>query len=364
MTDYIFMDSETYCEVPIKSGTYRYAEACETDILTFAVGDEPVVNLDIAIDGPGEFVDALERYPEMPVVAHNAMFDRTTMRLGKLKLDIPIRRWRCAMVKAYAHALPGSLEKLGEVLGIDQDKRKMKRGHELMMLFCKPRPKNHKLRRATRTTHPKEWAEYRDYASQDTVALREIWHATPSWNYGETGIGRVELDLWHRDQKANDRGYLIDLDLAHAAVAAVEEEQVRLSRCVADMTDNAVEAATQRDKMLEYLLLQHGMVLADLTKATVSRLLEDDDLPKEVRMLLLLRQQASQTSTAKYGAVIKGVSADGRLRGTVQMNGASRTRRAAGRLFQPQNLPSRDLPPPAEIEFLIAAIKAGAIGMI
>jgi len=55
--------------------------------------------------------------------------------------------------------------------------------------------------------------------------------------------------------------------------------------------------------------------------------------------LLNIRLQASKTSTSKYNTLVKGVSRDGRLRGTLQFDGAARTGRWAGRLFQPQNLP-------------------------
>lgn len=62
-------------------------------------------------------------------------------------------------------------------------------------------------------------------------------------------------------------------------------------------------------------------------------------LTDEVRELLEVRQQASMTSPAKYAVLLRAVSEDGRLRGTLQFCGASRTSRWGGRLFQPQNLP-------------------------
>jgi DNA polymerase len=56
------------------------------------------------------------------------------------------------MVQALAHGLPGALGALCEVLGVPQDKAKDKEGKALIQLFCKPRPKNSKLRRATSKT--------------------------------------------------------------------------------------------------------------------------------------------------------------------------------------------------------------------
>lgn len=102
------------------------------------------------------------------------------------------------------------------------------------------------------------------------------------------------------------------------------------------LTDGEVQAATQRDAMLKHILEAHGVSLPDMQKSTLERRINDDSLPLAVRELLAIRLQASTTSTAKYAALAKGVSSDGRLRGTLQFNGASRTGRWAGRLFQPQ----------------------------
>jgi DNA polymerase len=76
-----------------------------------------------------------------------------------------------------------------------------------------------------------------------------------------------------------------------------------------------------------------------LTKGTVAELLRSDGLTPYVRELLEIRQQAAATSPAKYKVLLDATSSDGRLRGTLQFCGASRTGRDAGRIFQPQNLP-------------------------
>ena len=60
--------------------------------------------------------------------------------------------------------------------------------------------------------------------------------------------------------------------------------------------------------------------------------------PEPVKELLSIRLQASGTSVSKYKAFLRATSSDGRLRGTLQFGGASRTNRWAGRLVQLQNL--------------------------
>jgi DNA polymerase bacteriophage-type len=93
-----------------------------------------------------------------------------------------------------------------------------------------------------------------------------------------------------------------------------------------------------------------------LTKSTVAELVGGNSLTPEVRELLEIRQQAAATSPAKYKVLLDATSSDGRLRGTLQFCGASRTGRDAGRIFQPQNLPRPTMDADV-IETGIAAMK-------
>lgn len=369
----LWLDTETFSEVPIKYGTYKYAENCEVDILSFAVGDEPVTVLDVANgDDLEPFKAALKQCDAY--IAHNAMFDRSALCLGNLKIATPIEKWRCSMVRAMAHGLPGGLDVLGGIVGIDLDKRKMKEGKDLMRLFCKPLPKNSKLRRATKVTHPEQWAKYLEYAQMDVVAMRAICAKLPSWNYtfDPPGQGRprdLELAHWHRDQAINDRGFNVDTELVDAALRAVDKEQARLKLETRDVTGYDAEegvglgSTSQRDATLLFLLNEHGVMLPDLKMATVERRLNDPDLDEGVKELLRIRLQVSSTSTSKYKALKNGVTRNGRLGGTIQFDGASRTRRAAGRTFQPQNI-TRGTLPPELIEAWVTILKCGAEDLV
>lgn len=347
----LWLDTETYSETPIKSGTYRYAANSEVMLLAWALDDGPVTVEDLTATGTpsAAFLEASASCTE--VWAHNAMFDRAVLR--RAGWAPPLERWRCSMVQALAHSMPGSLDALCTVLRIPQDKAKHQAGKALVQLFCQPRPKNIRLRRATRETHPVEWRRFMDYAGADIDAMREVQRRLPSWNFPGH-----ELALWHIDQRINDRGYAVDVELAEAALRAIADERQRLSHLAREMTGDAVGNATQRDALLDHIAGTYGVILEDLRGSTVDRLL-DSDLPQGLRELLEVRQQASTTSTSKYRALVDGHT-DGRLRGTMQFCGASRTGRWAGRTFQPQNLPSRDLLPPAEIELGIGALKADA----
>lgn len=348
----LWLDTETYNEKPIKHGTYAYTSTCEPMIVTYALDNDAIETWDRTADPHvPEYLDYLLRDTDEPITAHAAMFDRNVLKYG-LGIDTPIRRWRCNLVRALAHALPGGLDILCEILEVEQDLRKLKSGKALVRLFCQPRPKNMTLRRATRHTHPAEWAEFLAYAGNDITAMRALDTKLPRWNYeGE------ELELWHLDQKINDRGFLVDVDLAQGAVRAVERAKKILASRTRTLTNEEVESTTKRDQLLAHILREYGIDLPDMQKSTLERRIQDADLPPELRELLAVRMQASSTSTSKYKALLNGVMPDGRLRGTLQFDGAGRTRRWAGRTFQPQNLPSRGLPPLSVIEAGIDAIK-------
>lgn len=282
----LYGDLETFSEVPIKRGIYKYAENCEVMLFSWALDDEPVRVWDIALcegmpldlSGP-LFDDSVE------LVFQNSMFDRTVLRLSEMGYDLPIERFRDTMVQALAHSLPGALGKLCTILNIPHDQRKMDEGKALIQLFCKPRPKNSALRRATRDTHPKEWAQFVEYAAHDVEAMRAIHKKLPTWNYSG-----AELALWHLDQRINDRGMAVDTALAQAAVRTVAREKARLASRTQSITAGRVGATTQRDVLLAYLLAEHGVGLPDLQAATLERRLTDTELPDAVRELLAIRQ--------------------------------------------------------------------------
>lgn len=355
----LWLDLETYSETPIKHGTYRYAEDADIMLWLYAFDDgEPKCwDLTDPNDGPENHAEMLMEleYGNSELYAANSMFDRSVLRYNGY--PTPINRWRDTMVQALCHALPGALGTLGSVLGIAEDLAKKKDGNALIHLFCKPRPKNMKLRRATRETHPEEWQQFIEYGLNDITAMREVEKKLPRYNYPDKAYS--ELENWHLDQVINDRGFCVDLELVHAAVNAVKLEKEVLRKQTVEMTNGEVTSTTRRDQVLEHLLVNYGVVLGDLKKGTLDKYLNDPSMPQGVRELLAIRLQATTSSTAKYIALCKAVNDDGRCRGTIQFAGASRTLRAAGRTFQPQNLPSRGLLEGYEIAFGIEALKAG-----
>ena len=335
----LFFDCETFSEVPIANGTHAYAEGAKIILASYAWDDEPAVCVDMT-DGSTTLDDLQDLMDKASVVViHNSAFDRTILR--NVGVNLPVEKVHDTMVQALSHSLPGALDKLCTVLHVPTNLAKDKDGKRLIFLFCKPQPANRKLRICDRTTHPADWEAFKSYARMDIEAMREVYKRLPKWNYAgpASNSRRDELELWHVDQRINDRGVAVDRELATAALRAVERLQARLAYEASELTEGHVGSTTQRERVIAYLADYLGYPVEDLKGASVERILGELGLPDEVRELLLNRQQAAATSPAKYKALLKGASKDGRLRGTLQFCGASRTGRFGGRVFQPQNLP-------------------------
>ncbi|OXJ05623.1 DNA polymerase I [Burkholderia sp. AU33647] len=312
-------------------------------IWTWAVDDGPVGTWDVTTGAPmpaelDAAIDAADEYWWQ----NGGMFDRVVLKHAapEIYARMPEHKWRDTMVQAYAHGLPGKLALLCEIFNIPTDQAKDKEGAALIQLFCKPRPAYSELRRATRETHPEQWAKFLTYAGADITAERAVHNAMPRWNYPNNA---TELALWHQDQRINMRGMQMDVELAEAAVRTIDRAQKDLAARTVELTDGEVAKATQRDKLLAHLLAEYGVDLPDMKKSTLERRINDPDLPDALRELLAIRLEATMTSSSKYKTLLRGVSADGRLRGLMQFCGAQRTGRVAHRLFQPGNMPRPDV---------------------
>ncbi len=362
----LYLDTETYnAEKDVSAGTYEYARTAEVLLISYAFDDEPVQLWDITsgcITGHFRLIRALKDQ-QINITAHNAMFDRNVLRAFANKHpNLSIRnlgtrfRWRCTMAKALAHGFPGSLDQLGKILGLPHDQTKIKDGKRLINKFCKPAPSNHKAERYDRNSHPEDWERFCEYAIRDIEAMREIDKRLPDWNYRDG-----ELDIYHLDQRINDRGFLVDTELVEAGSRAATEEKENLAARFIELTGGVVERPTLRAKFQEYLNDTFDLELDNTRSQTFKDLLADPnhDLPDEAVELMQISIMSNKTSTAKYTALTPAISPDHRFRGGLQYAGAARTRRWAGRTFQPHNLPSRGLPAQKSIEQYIRALKAG-----
>lgn len=151
----------------------------------------------------------------------------------------------------------------------------------------------------------------------------------------------TEWRAWRLDQTINRCGLPIDLDLVQAAIRIDSEHRARLTARAIELMQ--IENPNSRNQIIEWLQGE-DVELDSLRKADVSALLSGELAPN-VREAMEIRAELSKSSTRKYYALTEATGDDGRLRGCFQFNGAARTGRWAGRLFQPQNLPRGNVKP-------------------
>lgn len=339
------IDLETYCEVDLrKTGIYRYAEDDSFEILLIAVSIDsgPVTVYDLTKEIlPHEVLHALV---DDTIIkwAFNASFERICLS-NWLKKHHPKllsegflspNSWRCSMVWSAYLGLPLSLEGVGTVLKLKD--QKLKEGGGLIRYFClpcKPTKVNGGRTRNYPNHAPDKWLAFIDYNKRDVeveLAIKEKLrnHPVPDFVWEE----------YHQDQVINDRGIGIDVDFVKAAIAIDEESKAKIQEELKELT--GLEKPNSVLQMIGWLR-EHGVTTDSLDKKAVKELLKAVD--EKTAKVLKLRQQAAKSSVSKYQAMMNCVCKDGRARGMFQFYGANRTGRWAGRLVQLQNLPQNHL---------------------
>lgn len=340
------IDLETYCEVDLrKSGVYSYAEDDSFEILLLAVSVDngPVTVYDLTKENlPDQILHALVN-DSIIKWAFNASFERICLS-NWLKKHHPKllsegflspNSWRCSMVWSAYLGLPLSLEGVGTVLKLKE--QKLKEGGDLIRYFClpcKPTKINGGRKRNFPHHAPDKWAAFINYNKRDVeveLAIKDKLrnHPVPDFLWEE----------YHQDQNINDRGIGIDVDFVKAAITIDEESKSKIQEELKELT--GLENPNSVLQMIGWLR-EHGVTTNSLDKKAVKELLKVVDA--KTTKVLKLRQQAAKSSVSKYQAMVNCICLDGRARGMFQFYGANRTGRWAGRLVQLQNLPQNHLP--------------------
>lgn len=337
------IDIETYSSYDLKEvGVHKYVEAPDFAILLFAYSFDygPVEVVDLASGGtlPKEVAEALSD-PEVTLCAFNATFervciDRFFMYDGTGPGDPA--RWHCTMVHAAYVGLPLSLGTAAEVIGLEQQKNA--EGKRLIAYFCVPckATKSNGGRTRNLPEHdPWRWPKFVEYCRQDVVVEQAIQQWVSFYE-----ILPFERNLYVLDQRMNDRGVQIDLDLVRGAIGTDGEHCAKLIEEAKEIT--GLENPKSNIQLTDWLW-KCGRVVQDLTKDTVESLLhkmQGERIPQtNVIRVLQIRQALSKTSVTKYAKMEESTCSDGRYRGLIQFYGANRTGRDAGRGVQIQNLP-------------------------
>lgn len=337
--DNLYIDIETYSSVDIGDcGAYKYIASPDFEILIvgYAFNDEDVEIVDLAMgeELPERFVNALMD-PNVIKHAHNAVFERLSFK--RVGYNVEAKNWRCTMVKAAYCGLPLSLKMVSTVL--DLKDKKLDTGTMLIKYFscpCKPTKINGGRTRNYPEHAPEKWELYKEYNKYDVLAEREIDHILSQYE-----IPQIELDVYALDQKINDQGIMVDLQMAQNAIAIDTEASTRLEQEVKELT--GLSNPNSGLQMRQWLTQQTGDEIASLAKTVMPDLLDKYKDNALVYRILQLRNMLSKTSVKKYYAMINCATPDSRVRGTFQFYGANRTGRWAGRLLQLQNLSKNHL---------------------
>ena len=367
MIEYLSIDLETKSGTDLsKSGVYRYVEDDDFEILLFGYsingGEVSVVDMACGEQIPE---DVLRAVADENVVkwAFNAAFERICLStwLRKHRPDLftsysipedsvgnylnPVS-WRCSMIWAAYIGLPLSLEGVGAVLKL-QD-QKMSEGKALIKFFSVPckATKTNGGRTWNRPEHaPDKWATFKAYNKRDVEVEMSIQKALARFPVPDS-----VWEEYHISEEINDRGIGLDKQMVKQAIDLDALSRDELSAEMQRLTnmDNPNSVA-----QMKLWLADHGLEVESLDKKAVRELLKT--APPELAQALELRQQLARSSVKKYIAMENCVCADGRCRGMFQFYGANRSGRWAGRLIQLQNLPQNHIPDLASARSLVKA---------
>ena len=359
----ITIDIETKSDKDIsKCGIYAYTDTPYFDILLFAysIDGQPVQVVDTA-NGEEIPENVLAALVDENVIkrAFNVNFERVCLS-KYLRKNYPQyfqsysidedtvgdflnpESWHCSMIHARTLGLPSSLAEVGKVLGIEQ--QKMTDGKALVKFFCVPYdtvdgvPQFHNPK-----DYPDKWEIFKAYNKRDVEAELEI----------DRKLSRFPVPdfIWQEfylDQEINDRGILVDMQLADKAINLDAEAKEELTAEMKRLT--GVENPNSVYQLLDWLETQ-GYKSDSLGKAQVQELIKTAKEP--VKSVLQMRLQLSKSSVKKYTAMKNTACSDNRARGMFSFYGASRTGRWAGRNVQLQNLPQNHLPDLTEARELV-----------
>lgn len=330
----LLIDIETYSEVDlVNCGLYRYVEGSDFEVLLFAysVDGQPakVVDLTAGEEIPQQVLEAIDD-PAVCKYAHNMSFELTC--LGKhFGRELDVTQWHDTMIMGAYLGLPLSLAQLGDVLGLGEDKKKMREGKALITFFCKP----YRGVRRYGKDHAEKWETFKKYCQRDVDSEQEICNRLcrcawqPAW---ERGVQML-------DYRINKRGVRVDTVLAKNALRFWERMTGELEAEAKELTGLENPNSVVQ---LKPWLASWGVRLEALDKSAVRGALQNPYLPERARRMLEIRLDLGKTSVKKYSTMLDWCCRDGRAHGLTQYYGTF-TGRFSGRGVQMQNLPQNHL---------------------
>ena len=325
----LWIDFETRSRCDLSSkGVYNYAQDGTTDVLcmSYAFDEGEVVTWQP--DQP--FPESVRNHTGR-IYAHNAAFERLIFWYV-LQCNFQLEQFVCTAAQARANCLPGSLEDVGRA--ISSQMRKSHRGKQLIRALSIPRADG------TFNNSPELMREMVIYCEDDVRSMRAISKAMRP-------LSDEELADYHVNERINDRGVLLDLPLAQAAIRYASAELEEIETLVADLTEGAIKSV-RSPKMRQWVIdrvgpqalkmmetYKDGDLKYSIDKSVRANLLafaeeNPDEIPTTVADVIQCADDLWASSVAKFSRLASLADEDDhRVRGAFVFAGGSATGRAS-----------------------------------
>jgi DNA polymerase len=277
---------------------------------------------------------------------HNAAFDRLILWYVLCPdLDLPepaLEQFYCTAAQARSNCAPGSLEDVGRFAGASM--KKDHKGAALVRKCCLP-PFKHTA---------DDLAALFEYCKQDVRAMRAISKSLRD-------LTAEELADYYVNERINDRGVKVDVELCLAAMRYSEAERVEIEARVVELTEGAV-TSVRSPKMRQWVLERLGPEARKLARskdkdsidktvrANLLAMENPDEVPPAVAEVIQCADDLWASSTAKFGRLAAlADDEDQRVRGAFVFAGGAATGRAASYGAQVHNFPRKSAKEPAEL---------------
>jgi DNA polymerase len=335
MTLWVDFETRSACDLKI-AGVYNYAQHGTTEVLcmSYAFDDDEVETW--TPDQP--FPRWLLSRHLGHIYAHNAAFERLIFWYV-LGINFDLEQFVCTAAQARANCAPGSLEDVGRFAGASM--KKDHRGAQLIRKMSVPPYEE----------SPELTAEMVAYCEQDVRAMRAISKAMRP-------LSAQELQDYHVNERINDRGVLVDVELCRAAVKYASAELVEIQDIVAEVTEGAI-TSVRSPKMRDWvydrvddearkLMQKDGKVSID--KTVRFNLLNCDGVPPDVQEVIQCADDLWASSVAKFSRLAQlSDEEDGRVRGAFVFAGGSATGRASSYGAQVHNFTRKCAVAPSDV---------------
>ena len=327
----LWLDFETRSRVDLGAkGVYNYCQDMSTEVLcmSYAFDDGEVVTW--TPDQP--FPEDVRRH-KGPIYAHNAAFERL---IFSYVLQVPFRleQFYCTATQARANCAPGSLEDVGRFASASM--KKDHRGAQLIRLLSIPQADG-KFREDADLMQ-----EMVAYCEADVRAMRAVSKAMRP-------LSEDELADYHVNERINDRGVLVDVALAKAAMRYAHDELIEIEERVAELTDGDI-TSVRSPKMREWVLERVGEQAKKLmmvnnkysidktVRANLLAMENPDEIPPAVAEVIQCADDLWASSVAKFSRMADlADDEDCRVRGAFVFAGGAATGRASSYGLQVHN---------------------------